>query len=215
MAASSADAPTNPDAMIRASDSERDHAVDELRERFAEGRMSQDTFMHRVGEAFGARDRRQLDGLFTDLPRQDRPRRAALRALRDAVREAVVDPLRRTGEPGAPAGLRPPRPPAPGQPPPRALYFPPAGPGTSFTVGRDGACDLLIEDASVSRFHARLDREADRWLLADTGSTNGTRVNGWRVRQPAVVQPGDHVMFGSAVFIVCAGERGQGAARPG
>jgi pSer/pThr/pTyr-binding forkhead associated (FHA) protein len=52
-------------------------------------------------------------------------------------------------------------------------------------------------------------------VLADTGSTNGTRVNGWRVRQPVAVQPGDHVMFGSAVFIVCAGERGQGAARPG
>jgi pSer/pThr/pTyr-binding forkhead associated (FHA) protein len=59
----------------------------------------------------------------------------------------------------------------------------------------------------VSRWHARLHREADRWVLADTGSTNGTRVNGWRVRRPVPVQPGDHVMFGSAVFIVCASER--------
>jgi hypothetical protein len=209
MAAPSADAPTTPDAVIRASDSERDHAVDELRERFAEGRMSQDTFMHRVGEAFGARDRRQLDGLFTDLPRPDRPRGlAALRAVRDAVRETVVDPLRRTAGPRPPAGLRPPRPLDPGRPPPRALYFPPAGTGASFTIGRDGACDLLIEDSSVSRFHARLDREADRWLLADTGSTNGTRVNGWRVRQPVTVQPGDYVMFGSAVFFVCVGQWG-------
>jgi hypothetical protein len=220
MAASSADAPTDPDAVIRASDSERDSAVDELREQFAEGRMSHETFMHRVDEAFGARDRRQLDGLFSDLPRQDRPRGlAALRAARDAVREAVVDPWRRAAtppEPGRlPAGSPPPRAGAAGQRPPQALFFPPAGTGTTFTIGRDAACDLLIEDTSVSRWHARLDRDADRWLLADTGSTNGTRVNGWRVRQPVVVQPGDHVMFGSAVFVVCAEERGRGAARPG
>ncbi|MBV9793614.1 MAG: FHA domain-containing protein [Actinobacteria bacterium] len=209
MAASSADAPTNPDAVIRASDSERDDAIDELRERFAEGRLSQETFMHRVDEAFGARDRHQLDGLFTDLPRQDRPRgRAALRAVRDAVRDSVVEPLRR------PVQSQPPHR-SPSHPPPRPLFFPPAEAGISFTIGRDGACDLLIEDTSVSRWHARLDREGDRWLLADTGSTNGTRVNGWRVRQPVVVQPGDHVMFGSAVFVVGAEQHGRGAARPG
>jgi hypothetical protein len=203
MAASSADAPTNPDATIRASDSERDNAVDELGERFAEGRMSQDTFLHRVGEAYGARDRRQLDRLFTDLPRRDGPRGlSALRAVRDTVREAVVDPLRHAAQPPRP------RPPAPDSRPVRALYFPPIGPATSFTIGRDGACDLLIEDTSVSRWHARLVREGDRWLLSDTGSTNGTRVNGWRVRQPVLVQPGDYVSFGSAVFVVCAGQRG-------
>ncbi|HEX3752257.1 MAG TPA: DUF1707 and FHA domain-containing protein [Streptosporangiaceae bacterium] len=216
MAASSADAPTNPDATLRASDSERDHAVDELGERFAEGRLSQDTFLHRVDEAYGARDRRQLDRLFTDLPRRGGPAGPSrLRAVRDAVRETVVEPLRRAAQPAQP---RPPAQPGPavsGARPPRALYFPPIGSATSFTIGRDGDCDLLIEDTSVSRWHARLVREGDRWLLSDTGSTNGTRVNGWRVRQPVLVQPGDYVSFGSAVFAVCAGERGQGAAGPG
>jgi FHA domain/Domain of unknown function (DUF1707) len=213
MAASSADAPTNPDATIRASDSERDNAVGELGERFAEGRLSQDTFLHRVDEAYGARDRRQLDRLFTDLPRRAGPRGlSALRAVREAVREAVVDPIRRAAPPLPPAQHKP----APSQPP-RALFFPPAGSGiaTSFTIGRDGACDLLIEDTSVSRWHARLVREDGCWLLSDTGSTNGTRVNGWRVRQPVLVQPGDYVSFGSAVFVVCAGEGGQDAAGPG
>ena len=203
MAASAADAPTNPDATLRASDSERDNAVDELGERFAEGRMSQDTFLHRVDEAYGARDRRQLDRLFTDLPRRGGPRGlSALRAVRDAVRGNVVDPLRRPSQP------LPPQPSARAPRPPRALYFPPTGPATSYTIGRDGACDLLIEDTSVSRWHACLVREGDRWLLSDTGSTNGTRVNGWRVRQPVLVQPGDYVSFGSAVFILCAGQPG-------
>lgn len=212
MAASSADAPTNPDAVIRASDSERDHAVSELGDRFAEGRLSQETFLHRVDEAFGARNRRQLDGLFTDLPRRGAPR--SLGALRDALRDrARRGRDRLAAEKDALAGAirdsARPRPSAPAPQPARALFLPPTGPGaaTSFTIGRDGSCDLLIEHSSVSRWHARLDREPDRWILADAGSTNGTRVNGWRVRQPVPVQPGDHVMFGSAVFIVCADER--------
>jgi hypothetical protein len=209
MAASSADAPTNPDATLRASDSERDNAVDELGERFAEGRLSQDTFLHRVDEAYGARDRRQLDRLFTDLPRRDGPAGLSrLRAVRDAMREAVVEPLRRAAQPAQPRPAAQSRPPVSGARPPQALCFPPIGPATSFTIGRDGACDLLIEDTSVSRWHARLVREGDRWLLSDTGSTNGTRVNGWRVRQPVLVQPGDYVSFGSAVFVVCAGQGG-------
>jgi hypothetical protein len=204
MAASSADAPTNPDGVIRASDEERDHAVSELGDRFAEGRLSQETFLRRVDEAFGARDRRQLDGLFTDLPRGGVPRGlAALRAVRDTLRETVVDPLRRAAQPQPRVAA------APDAQPARALFLPPIEPGTgtSFTIGRDGSCDLLVEHTSVSRWHARLDRQGDRWVLADAGSTNGTRVNGWRVRRPVPVQPGDYVMFGSAVFIVCANER--------
>jgi hypothetical protein len=221
MAASSADAPTNPDAAVRVSDSERERAVSELGDRFAEGRLSQETYLRRMDEAFGARDRRQLDGLFSDLPRRSTvPRgRAVLGTLREALREAVLDPLRGR-RPERPDQSRPPARPAgaaPGSEPARALHFPPTGPGqaTSFTIGRDASCDLLIEHTSVSRWHARLDRAADGWVLTDAGSTNGTRVNGWRVRQPVPVQPGDYVMFGSAVFVVCAGERGRGAAGSG
>ena len=69
MAASEADTPTNPEAQIRASDSERDDAARELGDRFAEGRLSQETFMRRMDDVFGARNRDQLDGVFTDLPR--------------------------------------------------------------------------------------------------------------------------------------------------
>jgi hypothetical protein len=202
MAASPADVPTNPDAVIRASDSEREEAARELGDQFAEGRLSQETFLRRMDEAFGARNRRQLDGLFTDLPRPNTPRR--LRDLRDSLRDSLRDGVQRVrpvSRPPAPAR-------APAPEPARALFLPPTGPGApaSFTIGREGGCDLLIEHSTVSRWHARLDREDDRWLLADAGSTNGTRVNGWRVRQPVPVQPGDHVMFGSAAFIVCTRE---------
>jgi hypothetical protein len=206
MAASPADVPTNPDAMIRASDSEREEAARELGDQFAEGRLSQETFLRRMDEAFGAQNRRQLDGLFTDLPQRNAPR--SLRALRDSLRDSLRDGVQRVRPPSRPQPRSPAGVPAPATEPARALFLPPTGPGApaSFTIGREGGCDLLIEHSTVSRWHARLDRADGRWMLADAGSTNGTRVNGWRVRQPVPVQPGDHVMFGSAVFIVCARE---------
>lgn len=43
----------------------------------------------------------------------------------------------------------------------------------------------------------RLERTRDGWLLSDLESTNGTRVNGWRVRGQVPVGPGDRVSFGS------------------
>ncbi len=49
---------------------------------------------------------------------------------------------------------------------------------------------------TVSRRHATLERTADGWLLTDLESTNGTRVNGWRVRGKVSVTPGDLVSFG-------------------
>ena len=72
MGGSTADTPTTPE-YLRASDAERDHAVSELRNEFAEGRLSHETFMYRMQSALDARHRGQLVGLFTDLPPR-RPR---------------------------------------------------------------------------------------------------------------------------------------------
>ena len=220
MGGSSAEAPTNPEA-IRASNEEREEAASELGELFAEGRLSRETFMQRMDEALGARDRRQLDELFTDVPRR-RPGAGTLAALRaslgqrasrgrallaaeaEALAEAVRSSFR--GRPD----------PAPGPGPSASivsraapLYFPPtASPvGRRYTIGRDSRCDLLIEDTTVSRWHARLERTAGQWLLTDLGSTNGTRLNGWRIGQPVPVRTGDLVTFGTALFVVCPDER--------
>ena len=205
MAGASAEAPTTPDS-VRASDEERDQAVGELREQFAEGRLSHETFMHRIDAALGARDRRQLDRLLADLPRgraagalaglaagvRGRTRRALglLAAEKEALSAAIRDvrPAR--------AGR------AAGDGRPGALIFPP-GAARWYTIGRERECDLLIEDLTVSRMHARLERAAEGWLLTDLGSTNGTRLNGWRIREPVRVRAGDRVAFGSAVFVMC------------
>jgi len=207
MGGSAADTPATPDS-LRASDAERDHAIDELRQEFAEGRLSHETFMLRMQSALGARNRAQLAGLFSDLP----PRRAhafnpsrLIARLRAAfrLRGYDADGAATDRDQGAPvAGVQ-----APGafggaeSGVPAPLFFPP-GSGTSFTIGRTHDCDLRIENMSVSRLHAQLNRVEDGWLLNDLGSHNGTRVNGWLVREPVPVRPGDLIQFGTATFIV-------------
>jgi len=199
MGGSAADTPATPD-FLRASDAERDHAIDELRQEFVEGRLSHETFMFRMQSALGARNRAQLVGLFTDLPpRRARPRELLAR-LRAAFRHVDHDAsgVATDRNPATPVagGLA-----DEGSGGPWPLFFPP-GSRTSFTIGRTHDCDLRIENMSVSRLHARLNRGEDGWLLNDLGSHNGTRVNGWLVREPVPIRAGDLVQFGSATFIV-------------
>jgi pSer/pThr/pTyr-binding forkhead associated (FHA) protein len=81
----------------------------------------------------------------------------------------------------------------------------PAGRERLFTIGRDGGCDLVLADVTVSRRHARLERNGAGWLLQDLGSTNGTRLNGWLVSSPVPVRAGDQVSFGAASFMLADG----------
>jgi pSer/pThr/pTyr-binding forkhead associated (FHA) protein len=78
----------------------------------------------------------------------------------------------------------------------------PSGTKDRFTIGRDAACDLVLSNMTVSRTHADLRREADGWLLSDAGSTNGTRLNGWRVTEPVPIRAGDQVTFGALTLVV-------------
>jgi pSer/pThr/pTyr-binding forkhead associated (FHA) protein len=94
----------------------------------------------------------------------------------------------------------------PAAPRPAALPFP-RGVAQTFTIGRDRSCDLAIDHLTVSRVHARLQRTGDGWRLSDLGSTNGTRVNGWRVRGGVDVRAGDLVRFGDVEYAL--GEAGE------
>ena len=208
MGGSTADTPTTPES-LRASDAERDQAVGELRNEFVEGRLSHETFMYRMQTALDARHRGQLAGLFTDLP----PRRPGARKLMARIRALLrtqqaagpsyeqapprIPPLPHAW-PGPPAPLATPAPPLAA---PASLAFPP-GSGVRFTIGRTRDCDLCLTDLSVSRMHALLVRREDGWVLSDLGSHNGTRLNGWLVREAVRVRAGDRVEFGSMAFII-------------
>jgi pSer/pThr/pTyr-binding forkhead associated (FHA) protein len=66
----------------------------------------------------------------------------------------------------------------------------------ALVIGRSPGCDLTLAEPSVSRWHAELIRDGERWVVRDMGSTNGTRLNGWRVRR-AVLEPGDVLALGT------------------
>jgi hypothetical protein len=203
MGGSTADTPTTPES-LRASDAERDHAVGELRNEFVEGRLSHETFMYRMQTALDARHRGQLAGLFTDLP----PRRPGAAGKLMARIRALLRADQATGASYEQAPPRIPPPPHawPGSPAPQPgnpapLAFPP-GSGVRFTIGRTRDCDLCLTDLSVSRMHALLVRREDGWVLSDLGSHNGTRLNGWLVREAVRVRAGDRVEFGSMAFVI-------------
>ncbi|MBI4508779.1 MAG: GGDEF domain-containing protein [Deltaproteobacteria bacterium] len=69
------------------------------------------------------------------------------------------------------------------------------------TMGRDVDVELPLRDGSISRRHCRveLDDETGRYLLRDLGSTNGTRVNGTRVREAVPLAEGDKIFLGTSV----------------
>jgi pSer/pThr/pTyr-binding forkhead associated (FHA) protein len=94
------------------------------------------------------------------------------------------------------------------------LVFP-SGQQRRFTIGRDVDCDMVLPDPTVSRWHAGLKREASGWMLDDLGSTNGTRLNGWRVRAAVPVRVGDLVSFGAATFVMAGPGSGPGLSAAG
>lgn len=73
------------------------------------------------------------------------------------------------------------------------------------TAGRHPESDIFLDDITVSRRHAELRRLADgTWLACDTGSLNGTYLNGERV-DTAILQNGDELQIGKFKLVFVAG----------
>ncbi|WP_329123445.1 FHA domain-containing protein [Streptomyces sp. NBC_01353] len=70
---------------------------------------------------------------------------------------------------------------------------------TPVTLGRNSDNSVVITGGNVSRFHAEVRRERHGFVLYDSGSSNGTRVNGVRVTSHEL-QPGDLVEIGTETF---------------
>jgi cobalamin biosynthesis Mg chelatase CobN len=82
-------------------------------------------------------------------------------------------------------------------------------PGTTFavegdlvTLGRDSSNSIVINDAEISRRHARLTAQGGKYVLEDLGSTNGTFVNGQRISGQYVLKPGDVLSFGEQISLM-------------
>ncbi len=77
--------------------------------------------------------------------------------------------------------------------------------GDQLIIGRDAVHAVSINDAEVSRKHARLTFQGGKYVLEDLGSTNGTFVNGQRLVSPAVLKPGDVVSLGEQIVLMYEG----------
>ena len=67
------------------------------------------------------------------------------------------------------------------------------------TIGRIPESVITLEDPNVSRNHAEIRPQGGSFVLADVGSTNGTKINGVKVSE-RVLQDGDEMTFGATTF---------------
>jgi hypothetical protein len=156
---------------MRASDSDRELAIQRLRRAYGSGQLSADTFEARVQSAVSTRHVSELEQLVDDCPQ----RPGGLDTLHERLAGLRVRALARLRR--------------------RVLNAPPPS-AEPFALGRDSRCSRVFEDRTVSRVHAQLRWVNGGWVLSDLGSTNGTWVNGWRVDK-AWIRSGDRVQLGA------------------
>lgn len=70
---------------------------------------------------------------------------------------------------------------------------------TIVTIGRIPDSVITLEDPNVSRNHAEIRPQGGSFVLADVGSTNGTKINGVKISE-RVLQDGDEMTFGATTF---------------
>jgi len=77
----------------------------------------------------------------------------------------------------------------------------------AVTLGRDDDNDVVIDDASVSRHHARIVKGESDCMVEDLGSTNGTAINDVIVTGKSPLCNGDRLRVGGVWFRCIAGDR--------
>ncbi len=81
--------------------------------------------------------------------------------------------------------------------------------GPSLRIGRRAGNDVVIHDTNVSRQHARIVRQGDCYVIEDTDSANGTRVNGQVIVNSRELRDGDRIEIGDARFVFELEPRGR------
>ena len=70
-------------------------------------------------------------------------------------------------------------------------------------IGRSEKCDISINDLYMSTRHVQLCFEDGEWYIADLGSTNGTYINGRKMKdEPLILDSGDTIKIGQLEFLV-------------
>ena len=74
--------------------------------------------------------------------------------------------------------------------------------GEEITLGRDPACDCILQSETVSAYHARFTHHHNQWWLEDLKSKNKTIINGEIVTTPVVVTSGDQISCGDVKILI-------------
>lgn len=145
---------------------------------YAGGLLSHDTFALRLDETLRSRliDSPSLIGDLT--LRRDR---RGVTAEISALARRFSTRLFKNASPGAPVSV--------------LLALDWSGEQQELSIGRHDSCDVVLDDPTVSRRHARLVFRDAKWIVQDLRSTNGTIVNGARVGR-CEIRPGDHLALG-------------------
>ena len=69
-----------------------------------------------------------------------------------------------------------------------------------FIIGRSPESDVLLDDITVSRKHALLKKDEDEYRLIDSGSLNGSYLNG-NIVDEAILSNGDRIQIGKFIFL--------------
>lgn len=68
-------------------------------------------------------------------------------------------------------------------------------------IGRSRTSDVLVEEETVSRRHARLGHDTTGWWIEDLGSANGSRINGQRLTSGVGIKDGDRIVLGKLELV--------------
>src|SRR5688572_15932149 len=75
-------------------------------------------------------------------------------------------------------------------------------PGQQRTIGRASPADIVVEDPSLSRAHARIETTTDGVWVLDLGSKNGTHVDGRSIDARVLVKAGSQLSLGNVSVLV-------------
>jgi pSer/pThr/pTyr-binding forkhead associated (FHA) protein len=81
----------------------------------------------------------------------------------------------------------------------------PIAPDKQILIGRSSDLDMVLVEDMVSRKHARISTQADQIWIEDLGSTNGTFVNGEKIKR-ARLKEGDRLLIGTSILKLMASD---------
>jgi len=85
--------------------------------------------------------------------------------------------------------------------------------GREVVIGRSSDLDMVLVEDMVSRRHAKIDTRGNDIIIQDLGSTNGTFVNGEKIKR-ARLKEGDRILIGTSIIKLIALSEGESISRP-